>query len=81
MICPFCGPRDAAEFRFGGDPSVTRPGAECSDAEWADYLYLRNSPRGRAREYWVHAQGCGLWLIVERDTEAHALLSLREALP
>lgn len=81
MTCPFCGPRDRAEFRHGGDPSVARPGPDCSDADWAGYLYFRDNPRGQAQEYWVHTQGCGLWLIAERDTVTHAILSLREATP
>lgn len=81
MTCPFCGPRDGAEFRFGGDPSIARPGAGCSDQDWADYLYTRDNPRGQALEYWIHAQGCGLWLVAERDTVTHAIPSLREATP
>ena len=81
MTCPFCGPRDANEFRFGGDPSVARPGPECSDADWAAYLYLRDNPRGLAEEYWVHSQGCGQWLIVERDTVTHLVEKITEATP
>lgn len=81
MICPFCGPRDASEFRYGGDPSVARPGPGCSDADWAGYLYVRENPRGRAREYWVHVQGCGQWLIAERDTVTHLVLQVTEATP
>ncbi|MBL9053333.1 MAG: sarcosine oxidase subunit delta [Tabrizicola sp.] len=81
MTCPFCGPRDASEFRFGGDPSVARPGPECSDADWAAYIYLRDNPRGLAEEYWVHSQGCGQWLIVERDTVTHLVGKITEATP
>ena len=81
MTCPFCGPRDASEFRYGGDPFVARPGPGCSNADWAGYLYLRDNPRGQAREYWVHAQGCGQWLIAERDTVTHLVLKIEEATP
>lgn len=81
MTCPFCGPRDASEFRYGGDPGVTRPGRAASDADWADYLYFRDNPRGLAREYWVHHQGCGLWLIVDRDTVTHVIHSTQLAQP
>ena len=79
MVCPFCGPRDDGEFRYAGDAQVARPGAAASDADWAAYLYLRENPRGMAREYWVHAQGCGQWLIAERDTVTHAIHAVREA--
>lgn len=80
MVCPFCGPRDAGEFRFGGDPGVARP-VEASAAEWASYLYLRDNPSGTAREYWVHAQGCGGWLIAERDTVTHVIRQTQRATP
>ena len=81
MICPFCGPRNEGEFRFGGDPSVARPGAEASAADWAGYLYLRENPRAVAQEYWVHAQGCGQWLIAERDTVSHVIHKVSAATP
>lgn len=81
MTCPFCGPRDMSEFRFGGDPSVARPGFGCSDADWAGYLYVRENPRGLGREYWVHSQGCGQWLVAERDTVTHLVLRVQEATP
>ena len=80
MICPFCGPRDASEFRYGGDPSVARPGFECSDADWAAYLYVRENPRGLSLEYWVHSQGCGQWLVAERDTVTHVIHRISEAM-
>ena len=81
MHCPFCGPRDAGEFRFGGDPSIPRPGEGASDAEWAQYLYFRDNPRGTAREYWVHSQGCGQWLIASRDTVTHDIAAVERAEP
>ena len=81
MTCPFCGPRDASEFRYGGDPSVPRPGNECTDTDWANYLYLRDNPRGAAQEFWVHSQGCGQWLVVERDTVTHLVGKITEATP
>ncbi|MFN4090928.1 MAG: sarcosine oxidase subunit delta, partial [Alphaproteobacteria bacterium] len=44
-----------------------------SDAQWADYLFLRDNPRGRLRERWVHVHGCRRWFDVERDTVSHAI--------
>lgn len=79
MICPFCGPRDAGEFRYGGDPKAARPAFGSSDAEWAGYLYVRENARGVAKEYWVHSQGCGQWLIAERDTVTHVIQRISEA--
>ena len=66
--CPRCGPRAEIEFRFAGEAHLVRPTPECSDAEWADYLYTRTNVRGRAAERWRHAHGCGQFFDAVRDT-------------
>jgi sarcosine oxidase subunit delta len=74
--CPFCGSRDAAEFSYLGDASVTRPDTAIgTDAEAAmvDYVYLRDNPAGSFQEYWYHGAGCHGWLVVERDTRTHRI--------
>lgn len=72
--CPFCGPRDEAEFRCGGQTHITRPEPEkASDEEWATYLYVRDNPRGWARERWLHAHGCRQWFNLVRNTLTHQL--------
>jgi sarcosine oxidase subunit delta len=73
--CPFCGPRDAAEFSYLGDASVTRPDATVTDTDAAmyRYVYLRDNPAGSFKEYWYHGVGCHSWLIVERDTRTHRI--------
>jgi len=77
--CPFCGSRDAAEFSYLGDASVTRPDAAASGADldgaMFDHVYLRDNPAGLLREYWYHSAGCHGWLVVERDTRTHRILS------
>ena len=74
--CPWCGPRDESEFSCMGEAHIARPKDPdaLSDAEWADYLYMRANPRGRHRERWVHALGCRRWFNVERDTHTHDIL-------
>ncbi len=52
-------------------------------ADWYDYLYPRDNPRGRHREFWQHVQGCRQWLVVTRDTASHEIAdaaAAREAL-
>jgi len=75
FVCPWCGPRDEPEFSWGGEIAVTRPGPpdRVSDEAWAEYLFLRNNPRGWVRERWLHAQGCRQWLIVVRHTVTHEI--------
>ncbi len=74
--CPYCGTRDESEFRFGGESHVERPGLEVSDAEWADYLFNRNNPKGLHYERWCHTYGCGQWFNVVRDTLTHEIYAV-----
>ena len=73
ISCPHCGRRDQTEFRAGGEADRTRPADPfaLTDAEWADYLFMRRNVKGPQRERWVHAAGCGKWFSVTRDTRTH----------
>ena len=68
--CPYCGPRDATEFRYGGQAGIAYPAdpETQSDAEWVEYLFLRDNPKGPWRERWVHVAGCRRWFDLTRDT-------------
>lgn len=71
--CPFCGPRAEAEFHYGGEAGNLRPdGADLPADRWADYLYMRDNPKGPAREIWVHLT-CGEFFVMSRDTVNHAV--------
>ena len=71
--CPWCGPRNECEFAYGGEAHIKRPKEpdKLSDAEWADYLFMRTNPKGPFRERWIHTHGCGRWFNVFRDTVTH----------
>jgi heterotetrameric sarcosine oxidase delta subunit len=73
--CPWCGKRDESEFSYGGEAGITRPAdpAALSDAEWADYLFMRRNPKGPHREQWNHAHGCRRWFNAERDTVTYRI--------
>ncbi len=71
LPCPFCGERDAAEFRYRGDAAPRQPPPEADAAAIADHLYLRDNPAGPIRELWYHRGGCQGWIVVERDTRTH----------
>jgi sarcosine oxidase subunit delta len=68
--CPWCGPRPENEFRYGGQAHVARPPdpAAVDDAAWAEYLFVRDNPRGRHAERWRHVHGCGRFFNAVRDT-------------
>ena len=60
LYCPNCGPRDVAEYRYGG--------------ELATPTAATNLP-GAQRERWYHRFGCRRWLVVERDVRTNHVLS------
>ncbi len=81
--CPYCGERDAQEFTYRGDAAPQRPDPEApgADAAFFDYVYLRDNPAGPLSELWYHRAGCHSWLVVERDTRTHAIMSAVLAAP
>lgn len=70
--CPYCGPREETEFAHGGEAHRARPAVTDPDsapgAEWADYLFMAENPKGWRRERWRHIHGCGRWFNLLRDT-------------
>ena len=75
LTCPNCGPRNVSEFSSGGEYNP-RPQAPmvASDAEWTDYLYLRNNTMGMQTEWWYHRAGCGIWFLAERNTRTNVVV-------
>jgi sarcosine oxidase subunit delta len=73
--CPWCGTRDLAEFRSGGEAGIVRPPdpSAVSDEAWANYLFYRNNTKGMHQERWLHSFGCRQWFVVTRDTVTHEI--------
>jgi sarcosine oxidase, subunit delta len=78
ITCPHCGPREETEFTCGGEAHVARPLAEntLNDTEFAEYLFLRDNPKGVFLERWRHASGCRRWFNMARDTISHAIIEI-----
>jgi sarcosine oxidase, subunit delta len=69
--CPFCGLRDETEFHYVGEPKARpEPVASVSDAEWAEYLWFNDNPKGLSREIWLHLT-CMEMFAMTRDTATH----------
>jgi heterotetrameric sarcosine oxidase delta subunit len=81
ITCPYCGERPLDEFTFQGDATPRRPQTNdpASMEQWFDYVYLRKNPRGKLKEYWHHSGGCRSWLVVERNSETHAVHAVEAA--
>ncbi|MEM8630847.1 MAG: sarcosine oxidase subunit delta [Pseudomonadota bacterium] len=78
--CPICGDRDCREFTPKGHRVyLDRPEDTAWSEGWNNYLHLRENPAGVTEELWFHGQGCGAWLIVERNTVTHEVIGARLA--
>ncbi|MEW6266057.1 MAG: sarcosine oxidase subunit delta [Thermodesulfobacteriota bacterium] len=80
--CPICGPRQAYEFRFGGE--VKEPKATPSEQDprvWAERVHMSANPAGPQEEWWCHRLGCGGWFTIWRDTRSNRQVPAPEAHP
>jgi methylglutamate dehydrogenase subunit B len=68
--CPFCGPRDGAEFEFRNTVAPSGTSA-------AERLYLRRAEPGCSIEHWQHLRGCRAWLELTRDLASDQVLVVR----
>ncbi|MCD9878672.1 sarcosine oxidase subunit delta family protein [Streptomyces guryensis] len=81
ISCPWCGPRDEAEFHYGGQAHVAYPQdpSALTDEEWAKYLFFRDNPKGPFAERWSHSAGCRRWFNAVRDTSTNEILAVYRA--
>ncbi len=83
IACPWCGEREELEFHYGGQAHVPYPAdpSALSDAEWGEYLFVRDNPKGPFAERWSHAAGCRRWFDVVRHTVTHEILAVQGVRP
>ena len=76
--CPWCGPREEAEFHYGGQAHLAYPSdpSAMPDEEWAKFVFFRENPSGPFAERWSHSAGCRRWFNAVRDTRTHDLLAV-----
>ena len=78
ITCPNCGERDLSEFSYGGEAHISRPQwrDDMSDAEWAEFVFMRTNPKGVFAERWNHAAGCRRWFNMLRNTATDDILAV-----
>jgi sarcosine oxidase, subunit delta len=78
--CPYCGKRPEVEFRCGGQAHIARPAqpADLDDAAWAEFLFIRDNPKGVHAERWNHQHGCQRWFNALRNTVTDAFIETYE---
>ena len=76
--CPYCGERDQSEFAYAYQAHVHRPEEpeSLADEEWADFVFLRDNPKGVFAERWVHAAGCRRYFNMLRNTATDEILAV-----
>ena len=76
--CPWCGPRDQSEFSYGGEAHISRPtdSGDMSDAEWAEFVFMRTNAKGLFAERWNHAAACRRWFNLLRNTSTDEILAV-----
>ncbi len=75
--CPWCGPRDEVEFRYGAEGGIALPADEpaLDDRTWGTWVFTRANPKGPLDERWYHSHGCRRWFSLRRDTATDEILS------
>lgn len=76
--CPYCQmDRPELEFRHAGEAHIVRPHdpALSDDAQWADFLYLRDNKRGVQAERWRHTHGCARYFNALRHTVSDRIVT------
>ena len=67
MRCPLNGWKNISEFRHGGEVVPEPDASTCTDAQWADFVFMPENPAGVVREWWCHVASA-YWFIAERNT-------------
>lgn len=79
LPCPWCGPRNATEFRYVGEAGPRPDPSTATPQQWRHHLYVRANPCGPVAETWYHRAGCRRYLAVERDTATGEVRSAVDA--
>ena len=77
LPCPYCGPRNASEFRYVGEVSERPDPNETGVEQWRTFLYSRDNPAGWTTETWFHSAGCRQHLVTERHTMTNEVRTSR----
>ena len=77
LPCPYCGPRNASEFRYVGELSERPDPSATGVEEWRAFLYTRENPAGWTMETWFHGAGCRQHFVAERHTGTNEVRASR----
>ena len=73
--CLHCGPRDEAEFTYGGPFSPLPPlDGNSTITDWHRAVHFRPADTKPIEELWFHDAGCEHWVILRRDPISHGFI-------
>ena len=63
---------------MAGEAHIARPQwrDDMSDAEWADFVFMRTNTKGVFAERWIHSAGCRKYFNVLRNTATDEVLAV-----
>lgn len=67
LHCPLNGPRNIAEFSYGGELHRMPDPSLCESRQWAEYVFFDDNDAGIVTEWWCH-NPTSYWFLAERDT-------------
>ena len=73
LTCPLNGPRNIAEFTYGGQVKPMPNPTDATDQEWAHYVFYGDNHIGVVREWWMHTPS-SYWFIVERHNQTDEVI-------
>lgn len=73
MHCPLNGPRNISEFAYGGQVEVMPDPHQCSDKDWASYVFYEKNAIGVVKEWWQHSPS-SYWFIAGRHNASDDIL-------
>lgn len=74
LNCPLNGPRNIAEFTYGGEFHVMPDPASTDVRAWAEYVFFPANRAGVVAEWWCHTASA-YWFIAERDTRTDRIVA------
>ncbi len=78
LHCPLNGPRNIAEFTYGGEYRVPPDQDTASDRVWAEHVFFDDNRDGVVLEWWCHTASA-YWFLVERDTRSDEIVRVLRA--
>lgn len=67
LRCPLNGPRNIAEFTYGGELHGMPNPDDCDRRKWAEYVFFDDNDAGVVTEWWCHTAS-SYWFLAERNT-------------